>query len=89
MTLRIFEGTQGGEVFIALHGWLNAGEVEEVAKAVARQGPSARIDLAHLAGVDVAGLRALRRLRETGARLTGATPYMELLLKRPAVDGER
>ena len=85
MTLRIFEDTNDNdEAVVALHGWLSAAEVEELAKVVAGKEGSLHLDLAHLAGVDSVGLRALRQLRATGARLTGASPYVELLLDRSA-----
>lgn len=87
MTLRIFEEASEGEPVIALHGWLTAAEVDELAKVVAGKCPTLCIDLAQLAGVDAVGLRALRRLRECGARLTGASPYVELRLERSAEDG--
>ena len=64
------------EAVVALHGWLSAAEVEELARAVAGKDPSLRIDLGQLAGVDSAGLRALKQLRAGGARLTGASPYV-------------
>jgi hypothetical protein len=78
MTLRIFVEAHGGVV--ALHGWLTAAEVEEVQKAVAAQGPSPQVDLASLAGVDEEGLQALKRLEQNGTSLTGAKPYIALLL---------
>ena len=71
MTLRIFEEANEHEAVIALHGWLSAAEVDELAKVVARKGPCLRIDLAQLGGVDSAGLQALKRLRASGARFTG------------------
>jgi anti-anti-sigma regulatory factor len=86
MTLRIFEEADEHEAVIALHGWLSAAEVEELTRVVAGKGRCLRIDLAQLAGVDAAGVRALRRLREGGARFTGASPYIELLLERTAPD---
>jgi anti-anti-sigma regulatory factor len=90
MTLRIFEEANEREAVVALHGWLSSAEVDELAKVVAGKRPCVRIDLAQLAGVDAAGLRALRRLRGSGARLTGASPFVELLLERSAADdGER
>lgn len=89
MTLRVFEGANEPEAVIELHGWLSAAEVGELAKLVAGKGPCLRIDLAQLAGVDAAGLRALRRLQASGARLTGASPYVQLLLERSASNGER
>ncbi len=87
MTLRIFEEADEHETVIALHGWLSAAEVDELAKVVAEKGPYLRVDLAQLAGVDAAGLRALQRLRGSGARLSGASKYVELLLERTAMDG--
>ncbi len=89
MTLRIFEGADEREAVIELHGWLSAAELDELAKLVAGKSPCLRIDLAQLAGVDAAGLRALRRLRGGGARFTGASPYVELLLERSAGEDER
>ena len=41
-----------------------------------------RLDLAHLVGVDAVDLRTLRALRQRGLRITGASPYIELLLER-------
>lgn len=82
MTLRIFEEADEHGAVIELHGWLSAAEVGEVETLVARQHGPLRIELAQLAGVDIEGLRTLRRLRAGGARLTGATPYVELLLQR-------
>ena len=86
MTLRIFEETKDNETVVALHGWLSAAEVEELTTVVAGKQPSLRIDLAQLAGVDTAGLQALRRLRASGARFTGVSPYVELLMDRSAPD---
>jgi len=89
MTLRIFEDANEREAVIALHGWLSVaevGEVERVADAVADR--PVRIDLEHLVGVDLAGLQALRRLRGLGARLTGASPFVELLLERTMAIGK-
>jgi anti-anti-sigma regulatory factor len=91
MTLRIVEEANAQGDVVALHGWLSAAEVEELGKVVAAKGPCLRIDLEQLAGVDAAGLQTLRRLQEKGARLTGASPYIELLLQRKpeADDDER
>ena len=57
MTLRIFEdrNTNDNETVVALHGWLSAAEVEELARVVAGKDPSLRIDLAQLAGVGLGG----------------------------------
>jgi hypothetical protein len=80
MTLRIFVEARSDHGVVALHGWLSAAEVGEVEKAVAELGPSARVDLSHLAGVDAEGLGVLRRLKENGTELTGASHYIALRL---------
>ena len=84
MTLRIFEERNEREDVIALHGRLGAAEVAELEGVAAAKGRPLRIDLVHLTGVDSDGIRALQRLRGDGARLTGASPYVELLLERTA-----
>jgi hypothetical protein len=85
MTLRIFQEAKEHEVVIALHGWLSAAEVPEVERLAVGAERPLRIDLAQLAGVDAEGLRLLRRLRDGGARVTGASPFIELRLERAVV----
>ena len=81
MTLRIDHAVTAGPSTILLHGWLSAAEVAEFERTVVEAGVPLRIDVGQLVGADAAGLRALRRQRERGAHLTGASPYVELLLK--------
>jgi anti-anti-sigma regulatory factor len=89
MTLRIFEEPDERGAVIALHGWLSGPEVGEVERlAAAAAGRSVRIDLVHLVGVDADGLQALKRLQGGGARLTGASPYVEMLLERTDFVGD-
>lgn len=83
MTLRI-EATGSRQPVIALHGWLSAAEVVEFERAAAAGGRPPRIELGQLAGLDAAGARALRAQRERGALLTGASPYIALLIERTA-----
>jgi hypothetical protein len=94
MTLRIIEEEHPEGVILALHGWLSAAEVGEVERLAAEARRPVTIDLVHVVGVDADGLRALRRLRGGGVRLTGASHFVELLLERPDdadkhVGGER
>lgn len=84
MTLRIVEEIERQEPVIALHGWLSAAEVVELERAAAAAGRPPRIELGQLAGVDAAGARALRAQRDRGALLTGASPYIALLIERTA-----
>lgn len=82
MTLRIFEEATEMEAVIALHGWLSAAEVSEVARVVGAHQGALKIDLVHLVGADAEGLRALKSLQARGACIAGASPFVELLLKR-------
>ena len=41
------------------------------------------LDLTELVSVDAAGIEALQRIREAGARLVGATGYIQLKLDSP------
>ena len=81
MTIRITRREVPQAVVVELHGWLTEealGEFERLCAAT--EGPL-RLDLTHLAGVDEAGLRALRSRRTAGVRLEGASPYVKLLLE--------
>jgi hypothetical protein len=86
MTLRIFEASDAGGDVVALHGWLSAAEVGELERVVSAHGRPLRFDLTQLAGVDADGLRELARWRRRGVRLTGASPFVELMLERTAAD---
>jgi hypothetical protein len=89
MTLRIDLLAGKSPATIALHGWLSAAEVAEFERTVAEAGMPLLIDLAHLAGADAEGRRSLCRQERRGARLTGASPYIGLLLERSAAGAGR
>ena len=80
--LRINQQVAEDGTVILLHGWLRADHITEFENVAALAGLPLRIDLEHLAGANEDGLRALLRQEERGARLTGASPYIELLLSR-------
>jgi anti-anti-sigma regulatory factor len=82
VTLRIFAEDRDRRAVISLHGWLSRAEVGELDRVAAEAQPPVTIDLAHLVGVDTDGLRALRGHQGRGARLVGASPYVELLLEQ-------
>ncbi len=88
MTLRIFAEAQDRRAVISLHGWLSVAEVSELERVAAEAQSPVTIDLAQLVGVDADGLQALRRQQERGARLVGASPFVELLLKQAAGRGD-
>jgi len=63
-------------------------EVPDLETTAAKAGLPLRIDIGQLAGADAAGLRALQGLRGRGAILSGASPYIGLLLEEPAGEAE-
>jgi hypothetical protein len=79
--LRIDVERAGGECVVALHGWLAGEEVEVFRTSCAPLDLPVRIDLTNLAGADPKGLAALHGQRERGASITGASPYIALLLE--------
>jgi hypothetical protein len=56
--------------------------VAEVEKVVSAQRMPLRIDLGYLTDADADGLQALRRLRDAGARVTKASPFIAMMLER-------
>ena len=81
MTIRMNRREVPQAVVVELHGWLNQEVLGEFESLCATTDGPLRLDLTHLAGVDEAGLRALRSRRTAGARLEGASPYIKLLLE--------
>jgi hypothetical protein len=75
---------------MVLQGRLSVAEVAVFETTAAEAGLPLCLDLRQLLGADAEGLRALRRQRRRGARFTGVSPYMELLLESTAgeADGE-
>ena len=88
MTLRIDILTGPGPATVRLSGWLSVAEVPDLEATVAKAGVPVHIDVGQMAGADAAGLLALQRLRGRGACLTGASPYIGLLLEEPAGEAE-
>jgi hypothetical protein len=67
---------------VRLAGRLSAAQVPELLSACSNAG-SLELDLTELRSADVAGIDALRRLRDTGATLTGAAGYIQMKLDSP------
>lgn len=81
VTLQIVCRAASDEEFVVeLHGWLRGPEIVEFEEACARRPLPLRIDLENLAGASPNGIMALREQRARGALLSGASPYIELLL---------
>jgi hypothetical protein len=80
VTLQIVGRMVEGEAVVELHGWLSELEIAEFRSECAQHQPPLRIDLENLSGASADGILALKEQRARGARLTGASPYIELLL---------
>lgn len=82
MTLYIAASAESGIRVLRLEGWLEGDTVAELER-VSREGSGPlRLDLSELRSADREGLAVLRALRAAGAALTGASPYIRLLLDR-------
>jgi ABC-type transporter Mla MlaB component len=80
MTLRI--STIGPEPTMGLKvdGRLTSEEVPELRRVCAELKGQVTLDLTDLQFADRTGVSVLRELRAHGARFTGASPYIELLI---------
>lgn len=90
MTLQIVCRDASEDPVIELHGWLRGPEIVEFQDACAHRSLPLRIDLENLSGASADGILALKEQRARGAVLTGASPYIDLLLSgapRPSGGG--
>ena len=87
MTLQIVCRTFERESVIELHGWLSGPEIGEFQQACASKPLPFRITLENLSGASADGILALKEQRARGASLSGASPYIELLLRSPSGEG--
>ena len=86
MTLMIRPTGPGPPAVLALDGRLTGDEVAELRRAVAEVGGKVILDLTRLQFADRPGVNALQELKAEGARFTGASPYMRLLLDDVPLD---
>jgi len=80
MSIRVTRTTDTGKTVLKIDGRLQSqdiGEVEEEQRSV--RGPLV-LELTNLQSADAAGITMLRRMTQEGARIQGASPYIELLL---------
>lgn len=80
MSFRIDVITDRGRAVVALAGKLTAEAAEELCKAAAPEPAAVVFDLSDVLFVDAVAAGVLRTLRDEGARLVGASRYVELLL---------
>ena len=82
MTIRITGSKDGDSSNILVEGRLDATNVTDLETECLSAGTPLRIDISSLLSADEDGLRVLRSLAQTGAELSGASPYMRELLFR-------
>ena len=80
MTLKITRTEPGPPPVLRLDGRLTGDEVAELHRVVDEVGGHVILDLAGLQFADRPGLSALLELKEHGATLTRASPYLAILL---------
>ena len=86
VTLQIVCRDAADEEFVLeLHGWLRGPEIVEFQEACTLRPLPLRIELENLAGASADGILALKEQRARGAILTGASPYIDLLLSAAPV----
>ncbi len=83
MRLRITRNSEGTTTVLHVDGELLGEGVRELER-LAGTTYRLRIDLTHLRRADAKGLAVLRRLAAAGAELANASPFIALLLERPA-----
>jgi hypothetical protein len=89
VTLRIVCVPGQGELRIQLHGRISGGPIAELQAVCASAALPLHIDLENVSGASAEGILALKELRASGASLSGASPYIELLLASLPAGGER
>ena len=88
MTLRIVCVQAEGELRVELHGRLSGPPIAELRTVCASASQPLHLDLENVAGASAEGILALKELRAGGARLSGASPYIDLLLSSRLAGGE-
>ncbi len=80
MSIRISASTVGEHTTVRIDGRLEAEFVPDLLAEASSGVGMLRLELTGLQSADGAGLRTLRSLREDGAVLEGASPYIRELL---------
>jgi anti-anti-sigma regulatory factor len=83
VTVRInIDGNGDGETTVSVHGWIEGDdEARELLRVVRDTRAPVVLDLGELQTADDSGLMALNTLSSEGARLTGASDFIKLLLR--------
>ena len=78
--IRIDTTSEGVETVVRIAGRLSEAAVEEFKKACDPIEGAFVLDLSNLLFADAVGVDAIRRLGEKGAKVRGASPFVQLLL---------
>ena len=81
MQIRITCARTGETTTITIEGRLGIAEASELLKKCSSIDEHIRLQLSGLRSIDNAGVLALQLLRDEGAELVDASPYVERLLK--------
>ncbi len=84
MKLRITKTTAGTVTTIRIDGELKGEGVAELEKVCASVDGPVDLDLSELMKADAEGVRVLKEVLGSGARLAAASVYIELLMKSEA-----
>ena len=84
MSIRITRTTEARKTVLRVDGQLTCEDVEELAREYRSVQGSLALELTDLRSADPAGVAVLQDLVGLGAEIRGASPYIELLLKRPS-----
>ncbi len=84
MRLRITKTTAGTVTTLKIDGELTGEGVAELEKECASVDGPVDLDLSQLVKADAEGVRALKKVLGSGARLVAASLYVELLMKSGA-----
>ncbi len=82
MTFRITKTTAGTVTALRIDGQLKGEGVAELEEACASVDGPVDLDLSQLITADAEGVRALKNVLSSGARLVAASLFVELLLKK-------
>ena len=84
MGLRIDTETNGSSTVLRIAGNLTEQSVRELESISSDQSGTLVLDLSNLKWADTQGINAIRRLRDSGAKVRNASPLIHMLLtKKP------
>jgi ABC-type transporter Mla MlaB component len=82
MAVRITRTADSDRPVLRIDGQLRSEDVPELAREYGSVEEPTVLELSHLQSADAVGVEALLQLIALGAEIRGASPYIELLLKK-------